>query len=751
MKLVVAGAVVFLFFSLQARNSPGEPHPGGPAVPIRPPANSMIAQDPGSWQDSGDLLTGSASGDLLTGSASGDLITGPASGDLLTGSASGAGTTPHAGDTTVSITAPGYHAGDTICVIGTGDIMLGTDYPSRTYLPPGEDCSPLLRPVHEVLQSGDLLFGNLEGVFCSEGGTPKYCRDTTKCYVFRMPDHFVDCLVEAGYDVMSVANNHVNDFGPRGRITTAGVLTEAGIAFAGFTTHPWTVFRKGGVTYGFAAFSPHTGTMNLKDYGQAARITRMLDSIADIVIISFHGGAEGNQHQHVIRGDEEYLGYNRGNSYLFAHTVVDAGADVVFGHGPHVTRAMELYRGRMIFYSLGNFCTYRRFNLRGPNGIAPIVKVRMDRRGNFISGEVIPVIQPGEGGPRIDPAKRVIHTMRMLTETDFPDQSLAFSADGSIVRLVEIRPVKLPEELFAGGIRWETDDQWVPGRLEMIWTHFLGQTVPAGQRSEGNWNRLGWTNRPLLAGDGKDTFLIQCFDHRIKKLDLFTGRELSGKDALKAADQVWTEPEVLEAIPAGLYEGHKNYRMAAYVDGDGFLRVVQIDRPGPGPGSATGASTADSERLTAWPDNITAVMDSLAVMPGAPDSVPDPVSDPVSDPVPDPVSDPVPDPVSDPVSDPLCDPAPDLVPDPVPDPHGPSRSEVFSWNVGHSASTPLITGKRMVVCSDRGIYLFGYDRNMNFTLLDRLPVPVEVTPVLYEGRLYVASLNGYLYCLGEKD
>ena len=66
---------------------------------------------------------------------------------------------------------------------------------------------------------------------------------------------------------------------------------------------------------------------------------------------------------------------NRGSVYRFAHEVVDAGADVVFGHGPHVTRALEFYRDRLICYSLGNFATYRRFNLSGPNGIAPIVKV----------------------------------------------------------------------------------------------------------------------------------------------------------------------------------------------------------------------------------------------------------------------------------------------------------------------------------------------------------------------------------------
>ena len=317
-----------------------------------------------------------------------------------------------------------------LTIIGTGDIMLGTSWPSESYLPPGKDCSPILRPVHHVLQSGDLLFGNLEGVFCSEGGTPKRCKDLTKCYVFRMPDHFLDCILEAGYDVLSVANNHVNDFGPAGRASTAAMLDSADVAYAGFATHPWTLFEKEGVTYGFAAFAPNRGTMDLLDYDRAAEITAILDSMADVVIISFHGGAEGKDHQHVLRGNEEYLGANRGNVYHFAHRVVDAGADVVFGHGPHVTRAVELYRDRLICYSLGNFATYRRFNLRGPNGIAPIVKVKVDSEGNFMKGEVVSIYQPGEGGPRIDPASRASAKLKALTEFDFPDQELVVDSDG---------------------------------------------------------------------------------------------------------------------------------------------------------------------------------------------------------------------------------------------------------------------------------------------------------------------------------
>ena len=319
-----------------------------------------------------------------------------------------------------------------LTIIGTGDIMLGTSYPSGNYLPAGEDCSPILRPVQHILRSGDLLFGNMEGVFCSTGGTPKTCRDLNNCYVFRMPDHFLTCFLEAGYNVLSVANNHVNDFGPTGRASTAAMLDSAGVAFAGFVTHPWTLFEKDGVIYGFAAFAPNQGTMDLKDYRRAAEITALLDSIADVVIISFHGGGEGQDHQHVVKGDEYYLGENRGNVVRFAHTVVDAGADIVFGHGPHVTRAMELYGDRLICYSLGNFATYGRFNLRGPNGIAPIVKVTVDMDGRFLGGEVVSVYQTGEGGPRVDSSGRAALKIKELSDSDFPDQELVVEIDGTL-------------------------------------------------------------------------------------------------------------------------------------------------------------------------------------------------------------------------------------------------------------------------------------------------------------------------------
>jgi poly-gamma-glutamate capsule biosynthesis protein CapA/YwtB (metallophosphatase superfamily) len=152
----------------------------------------------------------------------------------------------------------------------------------------------------------------------------------------------------------------------------------------------------------------------------------------DILIVSVHGGAEGKDHQHMTRESEIYLGYDRGNIYEFAHLMVDAGADLVFGHGPHVTRAAEVYKDRFIIYSLGNFCTYRRFNLRGPNGIAPIIKLSLTREGRFLKGEIFPVYQPGSGGAKMDPHKRAIAKLQELTRIDFPEISLEINRNGII-------------------------------------------------------------------------------------------------------------------------------------------------------------------------------------------------------------------------------------------------------------------------------------------------------------------------------
>ncbi len=319
-----------------------------------------------------------------------------------------------------------------ISIIGVGDMMLGTNYPSKSYLPAngGKD---LLSDVKDILKNADVTFGNLEGTMFDGEGTAKTCRDMSKCYVFRSPASYVDHFTDAGFDVLSLANNHSGDFGGAGRTGTKAVLKKAGLAYAGLAgTDESVIFERNGCKFGFCAFAPNSGTCDIRNIAKAKEIVASLEKQCDIVIVSFHGGAEGVDNQHVPKRTETYLGENRGDVHAFAHAVIDAGADVVFGHGPHVTRSMELYKDRFIAYSLGNFCTYGRFSLSGAAGIAPIVKVFTDKNGVFIRGEITPIYQQKTHGPKIDPQKQAISKIRELTKKDFPDAVIEISSDGKI-------------------------------------------------------------------------------------------------------------------------------------------------------------------------------------------------------------------------------------------------------------------------------------------------------------------------------
>lgn len=321
---------------------------------------------------------------------------------------------------------------DLISVVGTGDIMLGTNYPTANYLPPNNGAQ-LLADVADVLRNADVTFGNLEGTMFDGSGTPKRCKDMSRCYVFRTPASYVEHLVNAGFDVVSLANNHSGDFGPAGRNGTKKVLQKAGIHFAGLAqTDEWVIFERNGSRFGFAAFAPNSGTCDIRQLDKARQIVAHLDTLCDIVIVSFHGGAEGADHQHVPKKTEYFLGENRGDVYGFAHAVIDVGADIVFGHGPHVTRAIELYKDRFIAYSLGNFCTWGRFSLNGPNGVAPIVKIYTDKNGAFVNGQIFPVFQTKTHGPRHDPEKRALKIIQQLTKADFPDTPLIIDDEGQI-------------------------------------------------------------------------------------------------------------------------------------------------------------------------------------------------------------------------------------------------------------------------------------------------------------------------------
>jgi hypothetical protein len=330
----------------------------------------------------------------------------------------------------ITLSSPAL-AGQHLSVASVGDIMMGTDHP-EDLLPP-EGGRGIFNGVASHLAGSDIVFGNLEGPLM-DGGTPQKCRkDSDTCYEFRTPASFALLLKEAGFNAIGIANNHAHDFGNEGVESTIKALASAGImAVGGRERARFVVKGKRVAVLGFS-YSPSLYSHSIYDIPEAIEIVREAEKCSDLVIVSFHGGAEGSGARHITGEEEEYLGENRGNVTGFARSVVDAGADLVIGHGPHVLRAMELYRGRLIAYSVGNFLGYERFNISGPSGISVILRASMDvETGEFIEGELIPIIIMGKGLPEVDPAAAGIKLVRELTLEDIPSPGLKITDHGGL-------------------------------------------------------------------------------------------------------------------------------------------------------------------------------------------------------------------------------------------------------------------------------------------------------------------------------
>ncbi len=327
---------------------------------------------------------------------------------------------------------PAPAAGEPITIAAVGDVMLGSTFPEDepVQLPP-EDGARELGEVAPILSAADLAFGNLEGPML-EGGTSTKCRKPgTTCYAFRVPTRYGRYLREAGFRAMSLANNHAGDFGAAGRASTRRVLDALGIGHSGEIGDVAHLTVKGR-RVSVIAFAICDGCYDLNDLEAARKAVAELAAASDLVVVSFHGGAEGAAYQHVPYGPEEFLGENRGDLRTFTHAMVDAGAAIVLGSGPHVVRGMEVYRGRLIAYSLGNFATYGRFNLSGPNGLSLVLEARLGADGTFLAGKIHPVKQSKPGGPRLDPAGEIIPKVRELSRADFGDSAVRIDADGSL-------------------------------------------------------------------------------------------------------------------------------------------------------------------------------------------------------------------------------------------------------------------------------------------------------------------------------
>ena len=321
------------------------------------------------------------------------------------------------------------HPSDTLTIAMTGDIMMGTTFPS-IQLPPN-DGRDIFCDTKEITLRADLAVGNLEGTLCDGGTTKK--KPGPNCYAFRTPTKFGPRLTEAGYDFLSMANNHANDFGQFGIETTEKTLDELGIKYTGIKGRVRTaIVERNGVKYGLCAFGQNTYTVHHNDLSTVKATLDELRPQCDILVVSFHGGAEGRTHTHLPHGHEFFLGEDRGDLRTFAHFAIDNGADVVYGHGPHVVRCMEVYNGRFIAYSLGNFATPYGMNLTGVTGYAPVVEIKIAPDGTFLEGQIHSFIQQKGKGPRRDNTNTVAREIRNLTLSDIKGSPITISETGHI-------------------------------------------------------------------------------------------------------------------------------------------------------------------------------------------------------------------------------------------------------------------------------------------------------------------------------
>ncbi|MCL6588739.1 MAG: CapA family protein [Firmicutes bacterium] len=204
-----------------------------------------------------------------------------------------------------------------------------------------------------ILQSGTILVGNQEVPYSTRGSIY-----TQKKWTFRMDPRTARSLTTAGFRVVTLANNHIMDYGPLAMQDTLNILDELKIAHTGAgnslseAREPAILTASDGTTFAFLAYSlvyPELFWASSKrpgtPYGDPAYFVpdiQKAKTLADYVVVSFHWG-------------NELLFYPKPYQKLYGRKCIDAGASIVLGHHPHVLQGVEAYKGGLIAYSLGNF------------------------------------------------------------------------------------------------------------------------------------------------------------------------------------------------------------------------------------------------------------------------------------------------------------------------------------------------------------------------------------------------------------
>ena len=324
-----------------------------------------------------------------------------------------------------------------ITLLGVGDILLGRKL--APLMLEADDYTLPFRSTSDVLSAADITFGNLEGPFCEKPSYP------TEGMIFRVPPRGMDGLLAAGFDVVSVANNHIRDGGETCLRFTLEHLRAHGIepAGAGLThdeAHAPAILERGGVRFAFLAYTYASFNDRLYlgeaasgepkqsaagpvvaglDIEQMRRNVAAARELAHVVIVSLHDGAEYSRR--VLPVTER-----------FARAAIDAGAAVVLGHHPHVAQRVEQYEGGWIFYSLGNFV----FQQKDPGTREALLARLVFRGAELVEVEAVPVVIDWFSEPRLATPEEAAAILASVGLTD----SFLMRRDLSVVAGSPTRP-----------------------------------------------------------------------------------------------------------------------------------------------------------------------------------------------------------------------------------------------------------------------------------------------------------------------
>ncbi len=275
----------------------------------------------------------------------------------------------------------------TTTIFLAGDIMLSRNVADRMIK--ANNYNLPFEKTADVSKSADIAFANLESPFLDK---PPYAQQGL---VFKVEPQAVAGLIFAGFDILSTANNHAYDQGTKGLDFTIDTLINNGIIPTGTrkTTgdEPLPVIKKNDILYGFLSYSytakndgGKSTSPYINDYNDLTKLKQDILSLkghtADVMIVNMHAGVE-------------YTRTPTAQQIAFAHTAIDAGADLVVGEHSHWVQTVEQYKGKWILYGLGNFVFDQMWSTETRQGLTALVTYENKDTGPTITNiELKPVI-----------------------------------------------------------------------------------------------------------------------------------------------------------------------------------------------------------------------------------------------------------------------------------------------------------------------------------------------------------------------